>query len=161
MKSSPSHLEQIFEKQIQTLRPNTVDSYRLIARRLLQYLRATFPQLRRLSQLSRDPHLLGWFRWLSEQQPPLCNSSRIDYLIRLRRLLDELAANGHLLQPDLIRREDFPPTPRYLPRPLSLQEDQLLQQDCAESMISTRMPSCSSAPPESAAANASTSLWTA
>ena len=133
MKSSRSNLEQIFETQIQTLaltlRPNTVGMYRTVARHFLKYLRATFPQLRRLSQLRRDPHLLGWFRWLSEQQPPLRNSTRICHLIRLRRLLDELAANGHPLQPDLIRREDFPPEPRYLPRPLSLQEDQLLQQE--------------------------------
>jgi site-specific recombinase XerD len=32
------------------------------------------------------------------------------------------------LQPDLIRRQDFPPRHRYLPRPLPLQEDQRLQQ---------------------------------
>jgi len=44
-------------------------------------------------------------------------------------LLDDLAANGHPVQPDLFRREDFPPEPRYLPRPLSLGEDQLLQQE--------------------------------
>jgi site-specific recombinase XerD len=33
------------------------------------------------------------------------------------------------LQPDLIRREDFPPEPLYLPRPLSPQEDQLLREE--------------------------------
>jgi site-specific recombinase XerD len=42
-------------------------------------------------------------------------------------LLEDLAANGHSLAPDLIRREDFPPSPHYLPRPLSPQDDQLLQ----------------------------------
>ena len=41
----------------------------------------------------------------------------------------ELAAHGHPLRPDLIRREDFPPQPCYLPRPLSPQEDQRLQQE--------------------------------
>jgi site-specific recombinase XerD len=127
-------LEQLFDTQIRTLaltlRPGTVDTYRSTARRFLAYLRAAFPPLRRLSQLHRDPHLLGWFRWLSEQQPPsLSNATRRKHLIRLRRLLDDLAANGHSLQPDLIRREDFPPEPRYLPRPLSLGEDQLLQQE--------------------------------
>ena len=126
-------LEQIFETQIQTialaLRPDTVDLYRTVVRRFLAYLRAAFPELHQLPQLRRDPHLLGWFRSLSEQQPPLRNSTLIDYLTRLRRLLDDLAANGYLLQPDLIRPEDFPPQPRYLPRPLSPQEDQLLQQE--------------------------------
>jgi site-specific recombinase XerD len=133
MTRSQTNLEQIFETQIRTLaltlRPNTVDQYRYTARQFLSYLRAAFPQLRQISQLRRDPHLLGWFRWLSEQQPPPCNQTRICHLMCLRRLLDDLASNGHLVQPDLIRREDFPPQPRYLPRPLSPQEDQLLQQE--------------------------------
>ena len=67
-------LEEIFAAHIQTLaltlRPNTVGHYRSVASRFLSYLRAAFPRLRRLSQLRRDPHLLGWFRWLCEQDPP-------------------------------------------------------------------------------------------
>src|SRR5213596_3428713 len=120
-------LEQIFEMQIRTLaltlRPSTVDQYRYTARQFLSYLCAAFPQLRRLSQLRRDPHLLGWFRSLCEKQPPLCNKTRANLLLCLRRLLDDLTVNGHSLAPDLIRREDFPPQPSYLPRPLSLQDD--------------------------------------
>ena len=42
--------------------------------------------------------------------------------------MNDLAAQGHSVSPHLIRPEDFPPQPRYLPRPLSLQDDQLLQQ---------------------------------
>jgi site-specific recombinase XerD len=126
-------LAEIFQTQTHTLaltlRPATVASYRSAAHCFLSYLRVAFPQLRQLSQLRRDPHLLGWFRCLSEKQPPLNNSTRLAYLVALRRLLDALAANGHALQPDLIRHEDFPRQPRYLPRPLSPQEDQLLQQE--------------------------------
>jgi site-specific recombinase XerD len=44
-------------------------------------------------------------------------------------LLNDLATNGHVFQQDLIRREDFPPQDRYLPRALSLQEDSSLQQE--------------------------------
>jgi site-specific recombinase XerD len=43
-------------------------------------------------------------------------------------MLRDLADQGHLLQPDLIRRQDFPPRDHYLPRPLPLEEDQRLQQ---------------------------------
>jgi site-specific recombinase XerD len=130
--STPS-LEQIFQTHIQTLaltlRPDTVSGYRGATRGFLSYLRATFPRVRRLNQLCRDPHLLGWFRSLCEQQPPLSNKTRINLLLCLRRLLEDLAANGHSLSGDLIRREDFPPSPHYLPRPLSPPDDQLLQQE--------------------------------
>jgi site-specific recombinase XerD len=125
-------LEQLLQARIQTLaltlRPNTVYHYRSTARCFLAYLRTAFPRVHRPSQLHRDPHLLGWFRWRCEQQPPLRNLTRIHHLLYLRRLLDDLVATGHSIPPDLIRREDFPPQPRYLPRPLPLQEDQLLQQ---------------------------------
>ena len=133
MNSSQPSLAQIFEKHIQTLclslQPNTVAEYRYIGRRFFAYLRTAFPQVHHLSQLRRDPHLFGWFRWLSEQQPPLSNTTRFHYLLRLRRVLHSLTANGDSIPPDFIRREDFPAQPRYLPRPLPLQEDQLLQQE--------------------------------
>jgi site-specific recombinase XerD len=133
MSQSQPSLDQIFRDHIQTLaltlRPGTVANYRYVARRFLRYLQAAFPQVRRLSQLRRDPHLLGWFRWLCEKDPPLCNKTRGDHLLGLRRLLDDLAANGHPIQPGLIRLEDFPPRPQYLPRPLSPIDDQLVQQE--------------------------------
>jgi site-specific recombinase XerD len=133
MRQSASSLEQIFETHIQTLaltlRRDTVTNYRCVAHRFLHFLHNAFPKVRRLSQLRRDPHLLGWFRWMCQQNPPLCNKTRADYLLGLRRLLDDLTANGHTIQPDLIRREDFPPRPQYLPRPLPPKDDQLLREE--------------------------------
>jgi site-specific recombinase XerD len=126
-------LEQILEAHIQalgvTLRPASVRQYRSAARRFLRYLHAAFPGLRRLSQLRRDPHLLGWFRRLCQEDPPLCNKTRICYLLNLRRLLQDLAANDDSIPADLIRIEDLPARPRVLPRPLSQPDDQLLQQE--------------------------------
>ena len=129
----PRHsLEEIFRAHIQTLaatlRPGTVDQYRFVTSRFLTYLRSAFPRLCRLSQLRRDPHLLGWFRWLCEQQQ-LGNQTRVHYLLLLRRLFQDLAENGYTVQPDLIRRQDFPPLPRCLPTPLSPEDDQLLNQE--------------------------------
>jgi site-specific recombinase XerD len=133
MKNSTANLDQIFETHLNTLaltlRPNSVTDYRCVATRFLSWLHAAFPRVRRLSQFRRDPHLLAWFRHLCEQQPPLSNQTRRCYLLCLRRILEDLAANGHAIAPDLIRLDDFPPTPRYLPRPLSLQDDQLLQRE--------------------------------
>ena len=126
-------LEEIFETRIQalatTLSRGTVANYRGTARRFLSYLHANFPRVRRLSQLHRDPHLLGWFRCLCDQDPPLSNKTREMYLLCLRRLLQDFAYNGHSVQPGLIVSEDFPPQPQYLPRALSPEEDQRLQQE--------------------------------
>ncbi len=134
--SSPT-LAQTLEAQIQTLtftlRPSTVDGYRSTCRRFLSYLRTAFPQVQQLSQLRRDPHLLGWFGSQCDQQPPLHPKTRHNYLLCLRRLLDDLSEQGHPLQPNLIRHSDFPLLPHYLPRPLSLSDDQLLQQELRRS----------------------------
>lgn len=133
MSLSPLSLEQILEKHLQTLaltlRSGTMDQYRSTVRGFLAYLRGAFPRVRRTSQLRRDPHLLGWFRSLCGQQPPLHVTTRAAHLILLRRLLDDLAAQHPSLQPALIRREDIPRQPRGLPRPLSAHDDALLQQE--------------------------------
>ena len=133
MTRSKASLDQISQTHIHTLavalRYDSVVHYRCVAPRFLCYLHDAFPQLHRLSQLRRDPHLLGWFRCLREQDTPLCNKTREDYLLLLRRLLDDLAANGYTIQSDLIRRQDFPPRPQYLPRPLPPQDDPLLRDE--------------------------------
>lgn len=137
MKRSRSTLDKILEAQVQrlaiTLRPRTVGEYRSCARGFLAYLHAHFPRIHKLSQLRRDPHLLGWFRYLCQQQPPLRNATRELNLILLRRLLRELTNSGHRLPPDLIRREDFPFRDHYLPRPLPQDQDQRLQQQLRQS----------------------------
>jgi site-specific recombinase XerD len=138
-------LEQIFETQVQTLaltlQPFTVVKYQYVARHFVGYLRATFPKVRRLSQLRRDPHMLGWFRWLCQLSPPVGNHTREQRLLCLRRLLDDLALQGHPLQPGLILREDFPARPEYLPRALSPEDDRRLQEELrrADSLYSNAL----------------------
>jgi site-specific recombinase XerD len=126
-------LEQIFETHVQTLsltlQFRTVRNYRSVFHRFLEYLGGTFPRVRRLSQIRRDPHMLGWFRWLCNQDPPLSNHTREEYLLCLRRLLDDLTLQGHSVHPGLIIREDFPVRPEYLPRPLSPEDDERLQEE--------------------------------
>jgi site-specific recombinase XerD len=124
---------ELFEARIRalsiTLRPSTTAGYRITARRFLCWLQTDFPQMHQLAELRRDPHLFGWFRSLCEQQPSLSNSTRQSYLLQLRRLLEDLASAGHPLQPGLILAEDLPPRPQYLPRALSPEDDQRLQQE--------------------------------
>ena len=133
MSKSRHNLEQIFDDHVRTLsltlQPATVRNYRSVFHRFLAYLHTSFPQVRQLWQLRRDPHMLGWFRWLCEQDPPVSYSTRTDYLVCLRRLLDDLAIQGYRLQPGLILRQDFPPRREYLPRPLSPEDDRRLQEE--------------------------------
>jgi integrase len=100
-----------------------------VARHFLSYLHTDFPHVLDLSELRRDPHLFGWFRRLCDQDPPLDLATRQGYLLVLRRLLVDLADAGHPLQPRLILTADLPPRPEYLPRALSPEDDQQLQQE--------------------------------
>jgi site-specific recombinase XerD len=131
----PHIFEAVFDTQIQTLatilRPHTVCHYRTAVRHFLSYLQTDFPQVSRLSELRRDSHVLGFLRYLCQTHSPspLSNSTRLQYLVDLRRLLQDLASQGHSLQPQLILTEDFPRLPQHLPRALSPEEDQLLQQE--------------------------------
>jgi len=132
MSNSTPHLEQLLEQQIQnmalTRRPSTMRGYRVTAHRFLAYLRGSAPQLQHVAELQRDPHMLGWFRSLAEQQPPLLPKSRWSHLLLLRRLLEEVAAAGYPVADQLIRREDFPTLPAYLPRALAVEDDRRLQE---------------------------------
>ena len=131
MNRQPS-LDRIFEEQLQTLavalRQSTIGYYRSAVNRFLRYLHTAHPELRAASQLRRDPHILGWLRSLGQETPPLTNRSRRACLMCVRRLLDELISNGQPMAEGLILRQDFPPPDLYLPKPLSPENDRLLDQ---------------------------------
>jgi site-specific recombinase XerD len=125
-------LERIFHIQIDilatTLKPGSLHGYRWAVKSFLRYLRASHPHIHSLSVLRRDPHILGWLRYLCEQNPPLSKGTRLLYLLCLRRLLHDLVDGGeHTIQEGLIRREDFPRLDHYLPKPLPPEDDQRLQ----------------------------------
>jgi site-specific recombinase XerD len=130
---SQRSLEQIFETQIDrlatTLMPGSLHAYRLVARGFLHYLGIRYPEVGELAALRRDPHILGWLRHLCEQDPPLSRGTRILYLVCFRRLLNDLVLSGdYSILEGLIVRDDFPPLDHYLPKPLSPEDDRLLQQ---------------------------------
>src|SRR5262249_22818335 len=123
-------IEEIFEAQLQvlaaTLRPSTINNcYRVTVRRFLRYLHGSHPAVRRLDQLQRDPHILGWLRRLAEEK--ISNKSRTIALVSMRRLLEALADTGQPVRDGLTPPQDFPPRDIYLPRPLAPEVDRLLQ----------------------------------
>ena len=110
--------------------PDSARQYRGIARNFPIYLGSDHPAVGSLNQLRRDPHILGWFTHLRSQTPPLAPSVYISRLQHLRCIPEELAWTAQL--PDLahlIRREDIPRAPQRLPRALTAQQDQLIQQE--------------------------------
>jgi integrase len=110
--------------------PESARQYRGTARHFLIYLGEDHPAVRSLDQLHRDPHILGWFAHLRSHTPPLAQAVYLRHLLFLRSILEELARTAQL--PDLahlIRRDDLPRTSQRLPRPLTAEQDRLLQQE--------------------------------
>jgi integrase len=112
------------------LSPSTTRNYNIAVRSFLVYLGATYAEVTRLEQLRRDPHILGWLASLRAKTPPLATATCINRLIALRAIFNELAWSNRIAElAHLIRREDIPHTPQSLPRPLTAEQDQLLQQE--------------------------------
>src|ERR1700751_3970733 len=112
------------------LTPSSKRNYNIVVRSFLVYLGAEYPKITRLQQLHRDPHILGWMAHLRAQTPPLVAATCIGRLFALRTIFQELARTSHL--PELVHlllREDIPRSPHTLPRPLTPEQDQLLQQE--------------------------------
>jgi len=109
--------------------PDSARQYRGTARHFLIYLSEDHPAVCSLDQLHRDPHILGWFAHLRSHTPPLAQAVYVRHLLFLRSILEELARTAHPDLAHLIRREDLPRTPQRLPRPLTAEQDRLLQQE--------------------------------
>src|SRR5216684_2324332 len=127
-------LAPVFDRAVDSLgvalSPDTTRHYRGTAHNFLSYLGADHPEVQRLDQLRREPHILGWMSRLHSQVPPLATASYILRLIALRPVLNELAWTEQLPElAHLIRREDIPRLPHRLPRPLTAEQDELLQQE--------------------------------
>lgn len=112
------------------LSPATTRNYNIAVRSFLVYVGAAYPEVTRLEQLRRDPHILGWMSSLRAQIPPLATTTCIGRFIALRAIFSELAWTSQVAElARLLRREDIPRTPQSLPRPLTAEQDQLLQQE--------------------------------
>ena len=108
----------------------SVTSYRGTVRHFLTYLGAQYPQVHSLDRLRRDPHILGWLALLRSHNPPMATITRANYVIYLRRLLEELAWTQQLpALTHLLGRDDVPRKEHHLPRPLTPEQDQLIQQE--------------------------------
>ena len=127
-------LAQAFARAIESLctalTPGSTRQYDFVVRNFLVYLGTEYPEVTHLQHLRRDPHILGWMSHMRAHTPPLATTSCIGRLFALRTIFNELARTNHLpAVADLLLREDIPRSPHTLPRPLSAEQDQLLQQE--------------------------------
>lgn len=127
-------LAPVFDRAVDSLgmalSPESIRQYRGTVRKFLNYLGADHPEVQRLEQFRREPHILGWMSRLHAQVPPLVTASYVLRLIGLRGICNELAWTEQLPElAHLIRREDIPRLPQRLPRPLTAEQDELLQQE--------------------------------
>jgi len=117
------------ESVTSSLSASSKGRYRTTVAYFLRYLGQHHPGVQSLDQLRRDPHFLGWFTWLSSQKPPLVKSTRCLHVVTLRRVMEELAwlhempSLARLFHPDDIPRFDH-----RFPRPLTPEQDRLIQQ---------------------------------
>ena len=127
-------LAPVFERAVDSLctalSPSSTCHYNGAVRNFLGYLSADHPEVSRLDQLRREPHILDWMSRMRSQTPPLATVTCIGRLIALRCVFTELAwSNKRSELARLIRREDIPRTPQRLPRPLTAEQDQTLQKE--------------------------------
>jgi site-specific recombinase XerD len=131
-KKPPQTIQQIFDARLHdlatVLRPSTINGYKDRIKNFLSYLEKAHPDVCRLSQLRRDPHLLGWLRSLHEHKPPSSNSTRLTTIIVVRRFLNDLAASNSRMREGLLVRRDCPPVDKYLPKPFAPEDDFKLDQ---------------------------------
>ena len=112
------------------LTPSSKRNYYIVVRSFVVYLETQHPEITCLQQLRRDPHILGWMTHLRAQSPPLATVTCIGRLFALRTIFHEMARTSHLAElAHLLLREDIPRSPHTLPRPLTAEQDQLLQQE--------------------------------
>jgi hypothetical protein len=130
----PHPLSSVFQAAVDSLgvalAPESTRQYRDNGRNFLAWLGANYPEVVSLHQLRRDPHIISWMAALRSRVPPLAPVTYILRLTFIRGILNELARSEHL--PELVllvRREDVPRRPQSLPRALSSEHDQLLQQE--------------------------------
>ena len=126
-------LSGVFDRGVDSLtaalHPDTARHYRGTARNFLGYLGTDHPDVNSLHLLRRQ-HVLSWMSRLRSKVPPLATASYINLLITLRCIFHELAWTHQLFElAHLIRSDDLPRVPQRLPRPLTAEQDKLLQQE--------------------------------
>jgi integrase len=108
-----------------TQRPATIYGKAGMLRRFAVYLREHHPEVRRFSQLQRQPHIEGWLEHMLHLHPSTRNISIRTLSLFCEDLNEWQWPNAP--PPRLLSDEDLAPEPFVLPRPLAPPLDQAVQ----------------------------------
>ena len=127
-------LESLFEHAAQSLTTALSDGtkrlYEGTFRNFLRYLAAHHPEISRLQQLQRNPHILGWLAHLRSHTPPFAKITIAIRVTFLHRMLQDLAWSEQIpALAHLLSRADVPRRDECSPRPLLPEQDQLIQEE--------------------------------
>jgi site-specific recombinase XerD len=127
-------LAKVFLRSIESLTTSLSDAslrdYLATIRRFLDYLGENYTEVRQVDQLRRDPHILGWLAQLRSHTPPFAKITLVNRVIRLHRLLEDLAWTEQLpALAHLVTSDDAPRRDHYLPRSLTPTQDDSIQQE--------------------------------
>jgi site-specific recombinase XerD len=125
-----------FEKTIQsyldlistTLQPGTVGNYNDSIKIFVGFLTLNYPKVTKFSELKRSPHIEAWLSYLAKRG--LKNATRHLYIKIIRKFLNDIYEWGwdDAPQPGLITHKDFPAQDKYLPKPLTPEDDKKLSE---------------------------------
>ena len=123
--------DRYLEEIARFLRPWTVTNSRTVINGFVRYLNDHYPAVKSFSQLKRS-HITAWIAYLARKQ--LRKSTRRNYVIKLKVFLTGIQEDHwkEAPQEELFRKGDLPPEDKGLPRPLSADADEQLQEELQE-----------------------------
>lgn len=128
-------LAQIYQRYLDTIsltrRPETVRSYKYTLSGFLRFVEKHHPRVCTCGDLRRDD-IESWLRYLiGRKNRPLQTSTRRLWIILVRNFLQDISTWGWKGAPksSLFRSGDLPPKDRQLPKPISPEADQLIQNE--------------------------------
>jgi len=115
-----SVLDRYLSVRAATLRPRTVRHYRQCILSFIRFICTRFPEVDSFTKLKRYPHIEGWLLDLASATPPFASATRGKRIYTISRFFEDIWEWNWPDSPQsgLIYGSDYPPEPRYLPRPL-------------------------------------------
>jgi len=129
---SHQHLKNIADRFMTliatTLTMNTVANYKAQTSKFICFLNNNYPQITSFSQLKRSPHIEHWLTHLAETYSNA--ETRRAHIVSIRRFLNSIYDWGWENNPEdkLIDTKDIPSPPKYLPRPITPEDDRKLKE---------------------------------